>query len=95
MNGTNVVYGPTGMFVVRAHRYGVPMEAMIWSSAWDLLSRIRRLVRREKRWVIRVCVASDDPFGPDIYSEVVIDKSVVHEAMSRVVAAVRRGVIAE
>jgi len=95
MNGTNVVYGPTGMFVVRAHRYGVPTEAMIWSSAWDLFSRIRRLVRREKRWVIRVRVASNDPFGPDIYSEVVTDRSAVDEAMSRVEAAVRQGVIAD
>lgn len=80
-----------GSFVIRADRHGVPTMGMLTNASLDATRRIVRLLRHDKTWVIRVRLASNDPFGPDTYSQIVADQSEVPLAIARLSALVRSG----
>lgn len=90
---TEEVRGPQGRFVVRTERRGVPINATLLAGAADIVLRFRRLLRRDQAWLVRVRRKTQDPFGPDVFSEVVPDKAHLGAAWDRAVAAIRAGTL--
>jgi len=78
---------------VRTERRGVPIEGTLRGSVFDLANRVRRLIRRDHAWLIRVRAKGNDPFGPDAYEEIVDDERQLPGALEAVVERVRSGAI--
>ena len=66
-------------WVVRAEPRGVPIERSLLHR--NILNRARRLLSRDKAWVIRARLRTNDPFGPDVRSETVATRDEVAAAL--------------
>ena len=88
---TETVTGPKGTFVVRTERRGVPIRTTMNWPTKDLYNRARRLLRRDRAWLVHVQRSADDPFGPDVYTVVVQDKTGLDAVLEQVRDAVRTG----
>lgn len=70
-----------GGLVVRVERWGEPV--IVWNNYAKLARRARRLATQDDRWTIHVRYRKDDPFGPDVYTEDVVNRESVNEALSK------------
>lgn len=89
---TEVVEGPQGSFVVRAERRGVPTHLTVrWGAGVDAVLRLRRLVRRDRSWLVAVRPRAVDPQGVPSYTAVAPDRRDLNRIMTQVVELIRRG----
>ena len=79
--------------MVRTERRGVPIEGTLRGGAFDLTNRVRRLVRRDRTWLVRVKKRSDDPSGPDVFVQTVEAESEVAAALDAVLGRIRAGAL--
>ena len=74
VNGpADVTMIPSGgeTFVLRAEPSGTPQNASMMSATFTALSLLwRRVVRRDRTWVLRVRRHADDPLGAVLHEEV-------------------------
>ena len=62
-------------FVIRAEPTGVPTDASSLSIWVGLVVQVRRLIKRDQTWMVRVRRSDDDPFGDIVHEEVTADET--------------------
>ena len=85
------VGGPAGDFVIRAEPWGIPQGLLGFVSNVHEFAFIRRALKRDHSWIVRVRQRSDDPFGAVVHEERVMNKAAVPTAIARLESAIRDG----
>ena len=78
-------------FVIRAEPSGVPTGVGSLSMWMELVVHIRRFVKRDQTWMIRVRRSEDDPFGNVVHQEVAADKDAARKRVAEIKGEIRCG----
>jgi len=84
--------GPEGDFVIRADRGARPRQSFMRPPANKIFMAVVRFVRRDRAWgTVRVRRRATDPFGPDVYSQLISTSDELGPAIDRAVELIKSG----
>lgn len=78
-------------FVIRAEPSGVPTGVGSLSIWVELVVQIRRFIKRDQTWTIRVRKSRDDPFGNVVHQEIAADENHARRRVDELKAEIRSG----
>lgn len=76
-------------FVIRAEPSGVPTGVGSLSIWVELVVQIRRFIRRDQTWTIRIRRSRDDPFGNVVHQETAADEDHARKRVDEIKAEIR------
>lgn len=85
------VGGPSGEFVIRSHPAGVSPTGASVSAVFDLVATLRRLIRRDRSWIVQVRTVESDPFGFPLLEHRCGSEEAALDEMRRLEAEIREG----
>ena len=78
-------------YVIRAEPTGVPTGVGSLSLWVELALRVRRFIRRDQTWTVRVRRSEDDPFGDVLHQEVMSHESHARRRAEEIKDEIRSG----